>query len=136
MTYPHITPTTTPDASAKHVVIRFRGLSGAIVAVTEATGKGSNARFTADCAGCLAHNPGGGRYLETARDWAAKHSAECRALPQPAGGQQSERGVDVTVRTTGGQAVTVQGVTNEIARQMEDLPFTARNVVAVEVEQR
>lgn len=69
------------DTQATRTVIRYLGLGGAIVAVTEDTDNRTEYRFTAACAGCLDlddHRP-----LHVARKWAAGHSAACRALPQP-----------------------------------------------------
>jgi hypothetical protein len=77
-------PELTPKA-----VIRFPNLSGAIVTVGSLR-EGSVTRderliYGARCAGCLdAYDHG--HYLPAINDpraWAAKHSAACRALPQP-----------------------------------------------------
>jgi len=46
------------------------------------------------------------------------------------------RRFDVTVHETGGGKVQVKDVSNDTAREFEDLPFTAPNVAVVEVHQR
>lgn len=75
-------PTTAPDtAPEQRTVIRYLGLGGAIVAVTEDTAIRTEYRFTSTCAGCLDLDDC--RPLHVARKWAAGHSAACRALPQP-----------------------------------------------------
>jgi len=142
---PETSATPDPDATAAvplgTVVIRYPNLSGALVMVCVADfPKGSvtvsaspHLNRYAECAGC---GDGiativRGVPIEQARKWAAKHSAECRALPQPDDGRR----FDVTVRTTDGDTHTYRGVTNERARDFEDLPFTSSNVVSVDVDQ-
>lgn len=91
MTYPRIEPATDPDADdaeAEGVVIRYRGQGGALVLVVETAPRRADHphdRYHARCTGCLDHLdaqllPAG---LHRARDWADKHAAGCRALPQP-----------------------------------------------------
>jgi hypothetical protein len=75
-------------------VVRFPNLSGALVEVRTLREEWriGEARlvFGAGCAGCLEAYDNG-RYLpgiDHPRTWAAKHSATCRALPQPEPNQQ------------------------------------------------
>jgi hypothetical protein len=69
------------------LTIRYRNLNGAQVGVFEAQPKLGHAvlSYRAGCAGCLdtfgsAEDPQG---FSSARTWAIKHSAECRAFPAP-----------------------------------------------------
>lgn len=68
-------------------MIRYPNVSGAQVGVFEAQPKSGHSvlSYRAGCVGCLdtfgsAEDP---QALGSARTWAIKHSAECRALPQP-----------------------------------------------------
>jgi len=80
--------TTEPIEASAPPVVRFRTLGGAIVRVirvNERTGDpdGWDPKFATQCAGCLAaygstRDP---QDLFSSREWGAKHSATCRALP-------------------------------------------------------
>jgi hypothetical protein len=82
-----MTTTDTIEATAPPL-IRYPNLSGAIVRVIEVKQASTNPdvwdqRFVGQCAGCL-DSKGTTAYpenLASARTWAAKHAAACRALP-------------------------------------------------------
>ena len=82
--------TTDPFAQlTPKTIVRFPNLSGALVEVTSLRedrliGE-TRLVFGARCAGCL-ETYENGHYtanIHHPRTWAAKHSATCRALPQP-----------------------------------------------------
>lgn len=84
-----------PQPSVPRVIIRYANQTGALVIVREHQAY-RNAYdmpirlFDAECTGCLEDNGAlPATAPRTAREWAAKHSAACRALPQPDTADQS-----------------------------------------------
>lgn len=76
-------------------IIRYRNLSGAQVGVFESQPRAGFPELTyrAGCTGCL-ETRGSAEMplpLPEAREWAAEHSGQCRALPQPEEGQPDFR---------------------------------------------
>ena len=86
-----MTDTTRPstEAAVSKTAIRYPNLSGALVTVDahreERAFGGLRLVFSARCSGCLDSYDRGALSpnLDRPRDWAAKHSAACRAMPQP-----------------------------------------------------
>jgi len=92
--YPDVQFPDTPrtDADARVTVIRYQNLVGAIVAVTRPADVDSRAAYVHEvaCGGCLDASEKG-QSLHLARQWASKHAAQCRALPQPGRGAEQQR---------------------------------------------
>jgi hypothetical protein len=93
---PALTTDPHDDDAPETVAIRYRGQGGALVLVAEtATPRRPDHphdRYYARCTGCLDHLDGLlPADLHRARDWADKHAAACRALPQPDDTREADR---------------------------------------------
>jgi hypothetical protein len=97
---------TTIDAGTSvfgHVVIRYANLAGALVYVfeTEPVADHPVLKYWARCDGCLMVSGGVNApdAINSVREWAVKHSAACRALPQPGNGP-AESGKYLSIAAT------------------------------------
>lgn len=79
---------TSTNCTTTATVIRYLNKSGALVTVESHRSEnkwGPALAFTAGCSACLDSYDRGGvtSSINRPREWAAEHSAACRALPQP-----------------------------------------------------
>jgi hypothetical protein len=82
------------------VVVRYANQSGALVTVSHRPPQQRLVAYGAECSACLDDTDSHfavNETLKAARDWASKHAAECRALPQPGGAALINRDADAAM---------------------------------------